>query len=252
MNEGRPAEEGRNCIVEWRNNQPRDVLPAAYSARTAVHGYGGAAFNTMSDGKVIFADWKTHGVYILDPATCDVTAAVDPDEKLWFAAFNSHPNRPELVFAIREDHHGKEVVNELVVIDTENKKVEVAATGADFYSHPTFSPTGDRVSWIQWNHPEMPWTGTELYSAPWKDEKVGTPVKLAGNGDEESILQPRWGPDGTLFFVSDRTGYWQFYRWSPDGSDAPGAIVIEGLEKGEFAHPEWLLGSYDSLTLLLT
>ncbi|XRM47505.1 hypothetical protein ABZX51_010475 [Aspergillus tubingensis] len=243
VNEGRPAEEGRNCIVEWRNNQPRDVLPAAYSARTAVHGYGGAAFNTTSDGKVIFADWKTHGVYILDPATCDVKAAVEPDEKLWFAAFTSHPKRPELVFAIREDHHGKEVVNELVVIDTENKKVEVAATGADFYSHPTFSPTGDRVSWIQWNHPEMPWTGTELYSAPWKDENVGTPVKLAGNGEEESILQPRWGPDGTLFFVSDRTGYWQFYRWSPDGSDEPRAIVIEGLEKGEFAHPEWLLGS---------
>ncbi|PYI04087.1 alpha/beta-hydrolase [Aspergillus sclerotiicarbonarius CBS 121057] len=244
VTEGRPAEQGRCCIVEWRNGEPRDVLPTEYSARTAVHGYGGGAFATISNGNLVFHDWKTHAVYILDPATCSVTTAVEPDPKIYYADFNAHPHKPECILAIREDQRSGEAINELVLINSVEKTVKVVVSGVDFYSHARFNPAGDRVSWIQWNHPDMPWTGTELFVAPWVDGALEKPVKLAGQAGEESVIQPRWGPDGTLFFVSDRSGYWQFYRWSPDtDGDEPRPIVIEGLEKGEFGHPEWLLAS---------
>ncbi|PWY85999.1 alpha/beta-hydrolase [Aspergillus heteromorphus CBS 117.55] len=242
--EARPAESGRCCIVEWREGQARDVLPAEYSARTAVQGYGGAAFVTAPDGNLIFSDAKTRGVYILNPATGSTVAVTEPDGKIYFADFDVHPTKTEWILAIREDHRLKEVVNELVAINSTTKEVQVVASGADFYTHPRFNSTGDRVCWMQWNHPDMPWTGTEVYTASWVDGKFEQPVRLAGQAGQESITQPRWGPDGTLFFLSDRSGYWQFFQWSPDSASAePRPIIIKGLEDGEFSFPEWLLGS---------
>ncbi|PYH93560.1 alpha/beta-hydrolase [Aspergillus ellipticus CBS 707.79] len=244
VSEGRPAEEGRCCIVEWREGQPRDVLPAGYSARTSVQGYGGAAFTTATEGNLVFADLKTKGVFTLNPATGSIVAATEADQNIYFADFDVHPTKTEWILAIREDHRSNEVINELVAINSATKAVQVIASGADFYTHPRFNPAGDRVSWIQWKHPDMPWTGSEVYVASWTDGKVENPVRLAGQAGEESISQPRWGPDGTLYFLSDRSGYWQFFQWSPDSASAePRPIILKGLEEGEFSSPEWLLGS---------
>ena len=217
------------------------MLPKNYSARTRVHEYGGGALATKPDGNLIFADWDTKGVYSLDSATKSVAPIVDANPRIYYADFNVHPENTNWILAIREDHTAQPVNNTLIAINVTSKSIHTIAHGADFYAHPQFNPAGDKVCWTQWNHPDMPWTGTELYVAPSLDGKLGNPVLVAGKPGTESISQPRWGADGTLFFASDSSGYWQLSRLD-EGSTEVKPINLEGLETGEFAGPEWLLG----------
>ena len=92
-------------------------------------------------------------------------------------------------------------------------------TGSDFYGAPRLSPDGTRLAWISWNHPNMPWDGTELWVAEIDpDGVVEAPLQLAG-GESESVVQPEWSPDGTLYFISDRSGWWNLYRWGRSGAE---------------------------------
>jgi hypothetical protein len=197
---------------------------------------------TTTNGTVIFADWKTKGVFSLDPATQTVTGVVNPHPQVFFADFDVHPHNPQWIVAICEDHRGQVVSNTLVAINSSQQSVYVLASGADFYAFPRFSPLGDRVCWTQWNHPDMPWTGTELFVAAWADDGTVRDVRLVdGQAGQVSITQPRWGPDGILFFATDRSGYWQLSVLK-EGSTVPQPIVISGLEKGEFAGADSKLG----------
>ncbi|MCJ1251817.1 hypothetical protein MMC30_009055 [Trapelia coarctata] len=247
--EARPAENGRYCIVEYSVEGSRDVLPKEYSARTRVHEYGGGALAAKPDGSLIFADWATKGVYSLDPTTKLAIPVIDADSQVYYANFHVHPTKVNWVLAIREDHSSQAVENTLVAIDVTSKTFKTVARGADFYSHPQFDSAGESVCWTQWNHPDMPWTGTELYVASWLDGKLSNASLVAGKPGVESVSQPRWGLDGTLFFASDRSGYWQLHRLDKGSAEAK-MISLEGLKTGEFAGPEWLLGSctYASLT----
>lgn len=168
---------------------------------------------------------------------------MDADDKNRFADFDTHPSNPDWVIAILEDHHKHpNVVNTLVAIQASSKSVRIIASGADFYAYPRFSPDGKSVCWVQWDHPDMPWTGTLLYTAEWQEGKLGKPQLIAGGPRKISVSQPRWAPDGTLFYVDDRTGYWQIYKKLP-GKDASEYIHVKGYEQGEFTCAEWFLGT---------
>lgn len=254
MVEARPADAGRCCIVQWIDGQARDVLPSGYSARTAVHGYGGGAICPLANNRIVlFSDANAHGVWILDPATCGVSIGIVPNPQVYFADFHAHPSEEKWILAVREDHRcpSGEVVNTIVAIDLDQGRTTTLVEGADFYTHPRFDPSGTRVCWTQWNHPNMPWVGTELFVASWNhDGTIEKPRLLAGREGHESIAQPRWGPDGTLYFVSDQSGYWQLWRWHLACADSdPTPISLGGLETGEFAGPEWWLGRYISWSI---
>ena len=108
--------------------------------------------------------------------------------------------------------------------------------GNDFYSTPRLSPSGSHLAWLTWNHPNMPWDGTELWVGALTDEgAVVTPRKVAG-GERESIFQPTWSPDGVLYFVSDRTNWWNLYRWQ--GQDIEPVVQLAA----ELGHTAWLFG----------
>ena len=143
--ESRPAEEGRCCIVDCTGRQHEDVLSQQYSARTGVHEYGGAAFTVDSNGTIVFADWETKGVYSLSPGSTDCTSLLEADPEIYYADFDIHPVNSAFILAVQEDHHPKDVENSLVLIDVSSRKVHTIASGADFYSHPRFSPAGDKV-----------------------------------------------------------------------------------------------------------
>ena len=240
--ESRPAEEGRCCIVECSTDgQHKDVLPREYSARTGVHEYGGAALTVGSNGDIVFADWETKGVYSLSSGTTDCTSLIKADPKVYYADFDIHPTNYSLILAVQENHHPKDVENSIVLIDASSRKVHTVASGADFYSHPKFSPEGNKVCWLQWNHPDMPWTGSLLYVASWSDGAVSNAKVVAGEPGKESISQPRWLPNGSLLFASDRSGYYQLYLLEPGQEDAR-HINLRGLSDVEFAGPEWMLG----------
>ena len=236
--EVRPHEEGRGAIVEYANSIPRDVLPERYSALSQVHEYGGASFIVRNDGRIIFTDFDTKGVFVLDPETQEVNLLGTADPKVYYADFTVNA---KYIVAIREDHHPakiEEIKNSLVIISG-SRQVKTLVEGSDFYSFPRFSPDGKKLCWISWNHPAMPWTNTELWVADVKGDELENATCIAGRTIESSITQPVWGNDSALFFVDDRTGHWQLYQWN--GSDAR-HIQLNGLEEADFAGVDWCLG----------
>jgi dipeptidyl aminopeptidase/acylaminoacyl peptidase len=138
--------------------------------------------------------------------------------------------------AVRENHAGSDPVNEIAGVNLENGEETVLATGNDFYSSPRLSPDGSRLAWLTWNHPNMPWDGTELVVCDVNAEGLPEYIERVAGGPDESIYQPEWSPDGTLHFASDRTGWWNLYRLS--------AGNVEPLheKEAEFGAPQWQFG----------
>lgn len=234
--EMRPQQGGRYVIVRRTpEGHTQDVTPDPFNVRTRVHEYGGAAY-TVHDGIVYFTNFADQLVY--RQVVGETPLPLTEDEQLRFANFvmDSHHNS---LLAIREDHteSDQNAVTTLVRLALNGSdEGQVAAGGNDFYASPTPSPDGQWVAWLTWNHPNMPWDGTELWLAPVRaNGTLGTPRLIAGSA-EESIFQPAWSPDGTLYFVSDRTGWWNLYRWRNEQVEAMRP------QPAEFGVTMWQLG----------
>ena len=137
---------------------------------------------------------------------------------------------------IREYHtaEGREAVNTLVSLDLDaGGPGEVIVSGNDFYAYPRFSPDGSRLAWITWNHPHMPWDGAELWVAEVNaDGSLGHRERVPGSADD-AITQPMWSPTGVLYFISDRTGWWNLYRWREGNGSSELAEPAEPLHAME-------------------
>ncbi|KIV86651.1 hypothetical protein PV11_02250 [Exophiala sideris] len=243
--ESRPLENGRICIVEFDKDTAKslDILPTQYNAKSLVHGYGGAAFTVdQTSGLIVFVDSSTNGILSLDPSLGDVRTLLAPTEDLFFGDFDINRKEPSWILAIQEDHRVKPIANSVVAINVSTKEVVTLAQGADFYTHPRFSPDGNMVCWLQWNFPHMPWDSVELHLAHFKDGSISEERVIAGGQGEVSVQQPRWNPNGTLLYCSDATGYWQLYQYDP-ASEKNILIKLPGLEQAEFAYAEVFLGS---------
>jgi dipeptidyl aminopeptidase/acylaminoacyl peptidase len=155
--------------------------------------------------------------------------------------------RRERLICVREDHSGTgEPINTLVAVPLAGPQSEgtVLASGADFYSTPRLSPDGSVLAWLSWSHPLMPWNGTELWTARLgASGALEDPVRIAG-GSHESIYQPGWSPHGALYYVSDRTGWWQLYRWDRSSrSNASETVVVRPPAASEFGRAQWVFGT---------
>jgi dipeptidyl aminopeptidase/acylaminoacyl peptidase len=240
--EGRASEAGRYVIVRRTpDDRVVDVTPAGFNVRSRVHEYGGAAM-TVHKRDVYFANFADQRVYRQRGGGQPV--ALTP-AGYYYADLRIDSARGRLL-AVREDHRkgDREPVAAIVAIrDVEPVQGgAVLVSGADFYSDPVVSPDGATLAWLQWNHPNMPWDGTELWTAPiTADGMLGFHTKIAG-GAEESIFQPEWSPDGLLYFVSDRTGWWNLYRVRGGAADLAGPQPeIEALHPmaADFGKPQW-------------
>ncbi|HVF32238.1 MAG TPA: S9 family peptidase [Acidimicrobiales bacterium] len=239
-NEGRPSEAGRQVLVR----DGVDVLPAGFSARTLVHEYGGQSYAVSPDGSwLVFSNQADQRLYRL-PLSADgggdpVALTAEPPVPMG-VRFADPVVSPDgaWVLCVRERHLGPsalEVVNDVVAVPSSpgGGEPRVLAEGHDFFSAPRLSPDGSSLSWLSWDHPRMPWDGTELWVAPFTaGEVVGSPSRVAG-GAAESVSQPRWSPSGELHFVSDRTGWWNLYR-------GDGVPVVE--REAELSRPDWVFG----------
>ncbi|TVY68995.1 Dipeptidyl aminopeptidase BIII, partial [Lachnellula suecica] len=247
--EGRPAEKGRCVIVEVKpNGESIDILPKGYSAASKVHEYGGGAAILGPDGKFVFTDSYTDGIFLLSP-NGDVDEVISGDPKVRYADFHVSPVEPQWILAVQEFHRDNgEVLNTIAAINVKAKTAKVVVSGADFYSHPKFSPDGKKVSWVQWVHPDMPWTGSELYVGEWKEGEVQEMKYIAGKARKESICQPRWHLDGTLFFETEPTGFWQLYNYDIT-TDKVKYTHLEGYEKVDIGAREIKLGNCNHVPL---
>jgi dipeptidyl aminopeptidase/acylaminoacyl peptidase len=232
----RPDEAGRMVVCRRSaDGTTGDVTPQGFHARTRVHEYGGGHF-AVSGGTVWFTNFADQRLYRQDrdSAPRPITAAVD----IRHADMEVDGHRGRL-FAVREDHTtgAPEAVNSIVALDSkgENDAITVAS-GNDFYSSPKLSPDGARLAWITWNHPNMPWDGSELWVGELDGRGGVTSSRKIAGGETEAILQPEWSPTGELYFVSDRGDWWNLYRARGDG-DEP---VCH--RAAEFGAPHWVFG----------
>ncbi len=243
--EMRPAEGGRYVVVRRTpDGRATDVTPSPFNARTRVHEYGGGAF-VVADGVVYFSNFADQRLYRQYPG--DQPRPITPEAGLRYADSVVDRQRGRIL-CIREDHTdpGREAVNAIVSLDPEGSDGgQVLVSGNDFYSSPRLSPDGTRLAWLTWNHPDMPWDGTELWVGELQaDGSLGRAQRVAG-GVAESIFQPEWSPDGVLYFVSDRTGWWNLYRWRDGHKMLPSASGgVEPLceMEAEFGRPQWVFG----------
>lgn len=243
--EGRPQEGGRYVLMRRRaDGTIADVTPPGTNVRTRVHEYGGKAY-AVFEGSVYYANFTDQRIYRLGRSTQQDTPSespvpITPEGRWLYADFIIDAVRRRLI-CVREDHtqEGREAINTIVGISLDGGDGYVIADGYDFYSTPRLSPDGSRLAWLSWRHPRMPWDGTELWVARvTRSGALEEQVRVAG-GDTESIYQPGWSPDGTLYFSSDRTGWWQLYRYTR--SIEP--VLRDPLPDAEFGRPEWVFGT---------
>jgi dipeptidyl aminopeptidase/acylaminoacyl peptidase len=234
--ERRAHEGGRKVIVRRSNDGTlADVTPAGFNARTRVHEYGGGDY-AVSNGTIVFSHFTDQRLYRQDRGS--EPKPLTPESALRFAD-GQIDRRRNLFFCVREDHSvAGEAVNTIVRVDlASGSDGAIVGSGNDFYSSPRLTLDGSKLAWLTWNHPNMPWDGTELWVGSLTDDgSVLEKQKIAG-GVDESIFQPEWSTDGTLYFISDRTGWWNFYRWKDRNVDPLYPIETE------FGQPQWVFGN---------
>lgn len=232
--EMRPGEGGRNVIVRRTpGGPPSDITPSPFNARTRVHEYGGGTF-VVADSTVYFSNFADQCLY--RKAANAEPQRLTPAADMRYADAIIDRLRSRII-CVQEEHTGVETVNTLVSIGLEGgEDIHVLVSGNDFYSSPRLNPQGNQLCWISWNHPNMPWDGTQLWVAEVKaDGFLGNQKRVAG-GVNESIFQPEWSPDGILHFVSDQSGWWNLYRWGAGGVEPLCEMAAE------FGLPQWVFG----------
>ncbi|MCD9459117.1 prolyl oligopeptidase family serine peptidase [Marinibactrum halimedae] len=274
--ESRPEEKGRNAIVRTPLNKhanrsetdqditTEEVLPRPLNARSKAHEYGGGSY-CVYDDIVYFVQADDQRIYRLPlngkqlAVPEPITPASPGEEGSWrFADLRIDATRDRLI-CILEDHsashreHHAEPTAKLVAISLRtpqeaegNTAFTVLHEGHDFYASPNLSQDGQQLTWLTWNHPDMPWDNTDCWVAQFDDNghlKAPTPVAgRAANGNSESVFQPKWATSETrsneLYFVSDRNNWWNIYRYDTATHTTESITHIEA----EFATPQWVFG----------
>ncbi len=257
--EGRPAEGGRQVVMRARLPRPGasigadlsalgEVSPAGVNVRTRVHEYGGGEFSVWRD-RVFYVDDADgriravagHGSTASDgglvrspspPGTRYADLVVSPDGR-W-------------LFAIEERaREAREVENRLVVFALDPARPieaqavsspRVVAAGHDFYASPIVSPRSDRVAWLAWDHPHMPWNETRLESVDWCGQGAASGIRTRLAHPGEALFQPRFSAEGELFVVSDRSGWWRLAHVGEGG------LRTIGREAAELGRAQWVFG----------
>ncbi|MBC7271791.1 MAG: S9 family peptidase [Streptomyces sp.] len=246
--EPRPTEGGRRTLVRRHGDGTEEtVLPAPWNVRSRVIEYGGRPWaGAVVDGTplVVFVHFADQRLYRwspgVEPQPLTPVSAVGGGLRWADPVMRVEDGE---VWCVLEEFTGDgptDVRRVLVAVPLDGSAAgdraavrELTAERHRFVTGPRLSPDGRRVAWIAWDHPRMPWDGTELLVADVTvDGTLGTPRTVAG-GPEESVAQADWSADGGLLYTSDRTGWWNLYR---DGTPlCP--------REEEFGGPMWRIGS---------
>jgi dipeptidyl aminopeptidase/acylaminoacyl peptidase len=273
--QGLPDEGGRTTVMHSSGGKQTALLPAPWNARTRVHEYGGLAYlpiprsaltgqhggKSARGHQILFANFADQRLYLTapgtaaggaDPAPLTPDPAAVPAQSgtgtlgaagLRYADFALSPDRRE-VWCVQERHDGGKVSRAIVAVPLDGSAAEkpdairALVTGSDFFAYPTPSPDGNWLAWICWNHPHMPWEGTELRVAPVHNGVPGKGRLLTGN-QRESVLAPLWRDNSSLYVATDWPGWWNIYQLGLSGE--PPMALFPADE--EFAGPLWQLGA---------
>lgn len=260
--EARSTEGGRSVLVrQLADGTTVDAIGAPWSARTAVHEYGGGA-SFHGPEHVYFSNWDDQRLYRVAADSAGINSATADAEGAEPEAVSPEPEEPRAwryadgrvspdgswIVAVGEDHHAAvvaehgEAVNSLVALPAAGGEPLLLSSKTDFVAAPRFSPDGRWLSWFSWNHPDMPWDATTLCAAPvWQSDKelrLGN-VKVVAGGDHVSVHGADWTADGRLLFSDDRTGWWNLHSWMPGDNDD---VALTALTDCEVGGPPWVFG----------
>lgn len=255
--EPRPTEGGRRALMRrLPDGTEVSVLPPPWNVRSRVVEYGGrpwAGADRPEGPLLVFANFADQRLYAYEPdAPHTAPRALTPLSAvgggLRWADPVLRPDRGE-VWCVLEEFTGEaatDVRRVVVAVPLDGSAAEdrgavrELSDGAHrFVTGPRLSPDGTRAAWIAWDHPRMPWDGTDLVLARVRDDGTFEAPRVLAGGPEESVAQVAWAPDGRLLFSSDRTGWWNLYRAAPDtGSEVQALCPREE----EFAGPLWQTG----------
>ncbi|MDE2786859.1 MAG: prolyl oligopeptidase family serine peptidase [Chloroflexota bacterium] len=235
--EVRPTEDGRAVIVKRdAGGDLEDVTPPGFSVGSMVNEYGARSF-TVADGVVYFSNDPDQRVYLQRQG--EAPTPITPAGDFRYGSKLYH-RRLDRIICIRENHTDPDEehpLSEIIAIDVHGlSEPAVLLADNDFHSSPCLSSDGTQLAWLTWDHPNMPWDGTELWTARLNDDlSLEEPVQVAG-GLDEAVIQPEWSPNGDLYFISDRTDWANLYRWR-DGAVEPVCPM-----DAEFARSNWWVG----------
>ena len=272
--QGLPDEGGRTTVVHSSGGEPTELLPAPWNARTRVHEYGGRSYLPIPRGnlagqpgedgdaahgshQILFANYADQRLYLTGPGAEEPDPAYPRSGRgagwrgrghaaRWrprYADFVLSPDGRE-VWCVQERHFGGKVSRAIVAVPLDGSAADKAGAirtlvdGSDFFAYPAPSPDGKWLAWICWNHPHMPWDGTELRVAPVENGVPGKGRPLMG-GQRESVLAPLWRDNSSLYVATDWPGWWNIYQVGLTGE--PPRALFPADE--EFAGPLWQLGA---------
>jgi acetyl esterase/lipase len=240
--ESRPNEAGRSALVRWTEaGGLAELTPHPINVGTRVHEYGGGAYAVAKD-RIVYSEKADGAVWLIEPGGAPRRIAAVEGCRYTDFTFDLPRRR---VLAVREDHRDRPPTDPqaAIVALTLEPSVEpgsnagtVLVEGPDFLSNPRLSPSGDRLVWLAWDHPNMPWDGTRLYLTQLDGDGMPGETALIAGATPEAVVQPLFAPDGTLHFSSDRTGWWNLYAWR-GGSAVPLAPI-----EAEIGGPAWVFG----------
>ena len=225
--QARADEGGRVVVLEAGPEGVRELTPPGSNARTRVHEYGGGAVWYRGD-TVFYSEFADSRIYRVDDGGEAIPITPEPavPNALRYADGVVTPDGATVI-CVRESHADDDVANELVELPADGSaEPRVLVSGSDFYSSPRLDPAGTQLAYLTWDHPRMPWDGTELR----------VDGLLVAGGPEESVVDPQWSPDGVIHYCSDRTGWWNLYR-----EDGTALTALEGAEVG---FPAWVFGMH--------
>lgn len=233
--ETRPQEKGRNALVVEYSGKRTDVFAAPLSIRTRAQEYGGSSY-LATENFIFYVLDIDQRLYQYD-LTSQQSKPITPEGAFRYADF-FYDSAHEKLIAVCESytsntHHPE---SQIISICLRTGIVLTLASGADFYSNPRLSPDGKCLSYLRWFHPQMPWDGTECVIATLDENGKVIEEKIIAGGNNESIFQPQWSPAGELFFVSDRSNWWNLYRVRNNQIEAVCPL------DAEFATPQWVFG----------
>lgn len=236
---------GGKTIIESHKGELRDILCQPYSVENTVYEYGASLFDVLPVGNSIVFSNEDNTVCLLDTKSGSVKVLIN-SPVLRYSSFNASPTSG-WVLAIEEDHAidtPSRIQNRIVAIDSATGRVKRIVEGADFYFMPSVSYNGKKISWLEWNHPNMVFDDAKVCWADFtdKDASVSNIEVLAGENGE-SVAEPRWGPDGSLFFCQETSSYRRLFRVRPKQS-TPEEVKLDCLGEYEFGEVRLFEGRY--------